>query len=296
MAKIKKGNDSIIFSIIGYTLVTLFSVLCLIPFVMVVSGSFTAEDAIMRYGYSLIPRKFSLDAYGFFIKSPDAVLRAYTVTILRTFVGTILSLFLMSMTAYVLQRKDFPYRNRFSMFFYFTTLFSGELVPTYILMIKYLRLKDTFLALIIPLLFNVFNMIIIRTYMSSLPESISESAKIDGAGDFRVFIVIILPISTPAIATIGLFSALAYWNDWMYAMLYIQNDKLYPLQYYLYKVLSQIEAIKSLTRANINVRYTLPEESYKLAMTVVATGPIVFLYPYLQKYFIKGLTIGAVKG
>jgi len=263
---------------------------------MVISGSFTAEDAIMRYGYSLIPRKFSLEAYDFFIKSPDAVLRAYAVTILRTFAGTVLSLFLMSMTAYVLQRKDFPYRNRFSMFFYFTTLFSGGLVPTYILMIKYLRLKDTFLALIIPLLFNVFNMIIIRTYMSSLPESISESAKIDGAGDFRIFIGIILPISTPAIATIGLFSALAYWNDWMYAMLYIQNDRLYPLQYYLYKVLSQIEAMKSLTRANINVRYTMPEESFKLAMTVVATGPIVFLYPYMQKYFIKGLTIGAVKG
>lgn len=296
MAKIRKGNDSIIFSIMGYTIITLFSVLCLIPFIMVISGSFTAEDAIMRYGYSLIPRKFSLEAYDFFIKSPDAVLRAYAVTILRTFAGTVLSLFLMSMTAYVLQRKDFPYRNRFSMFFYFTTLFSGGLVPTYILMIKYLRLKDTFLALIIPLLFNVFNMIIIRTYMSSLPESISESAKIDGAGDFRIFIGIILPISTPAIATIGLFSALAYWNDWMYAMLYIQNDRLYPLQYYLYKVLSQIEAMKSLTRANINVRYTMPEESFKLAMTVVATGPIVFLYPYMQKYFIKGLTIGAVKG
>ena len=231
MSKIKKENDSILFSILGYVLITSFSIACLIPFIMIISGSFTAEDAIMRYGYSLIPKKFSLEAYGFLVKSPEAIIRAYTVTIIRTITGTILSLFLMSMTAYVLQRKDFPYRNKLSMFFYFTTLFNGGLVPTYILMIKYLRLKDTFVALILPLLFSVFNMIIIRTYMSSLPESISESAKIDGAGDFRIFIGIILPISTPAIATIGLFSALAYWNDWMYAMLYTQNDRLYPLQH-----------------------------------------------------------------
>lgn len=296
MAKIKRTYDMILFYSLGYILVSFFALACLIPFILIISGSFTAEEAIIRYGYNIIPKEFSLKAYKFLVESPDAILRAYWVSVARTFVGTLISLFLMSMTAYVLQRKDFPYRNKFALFFYFTTLFSGGLVPTYILMIKYLHLKDTFLALIIPLLFSVFDMIIIRTFMSTLPESMSESAKIDGAGDFKIFIAIILPLSKPALATIGLFSALSYWNDWMYAMLYIQNDRMYPLQYYLYKILSQIEAVKNLARAGVNATIDLPEESYKLAMTVVATGPIVFLYPYLQKYFIKGITVGAVKG
>jgi putative aldouronate transport system permease protein len=163
-------------------------------------------------------------------------------------------------------------------------------------MVKYLHMKDNYLALLIPLLFNVFNMIIIRTFMSSLPESLGESAKIDGAGDFMIFAKIILPLSKPVLATISLFTALAYWNDWVNAMLYIQDSDMIPLQYYLYKVLSVMEFIKNAARTGANIHVDVPQESYKLAMTVVTTGPIIFLYPLLQKYFIKGLTVGAVKG
>ena len=294
--KTRKGKDLIIFNIMGYSIISFFALLSVIPFLLIISGSFTAEETIIRYGYNLVPKKISFDAYRFVMEAPSTVIRAYCVTITLTLVGTVLSLFLMAMTAYVLQRKDFPYRNFFSLFFYFTTLFSGGLVPTYILMIKYLNMKNNFLALLLPMLFSVFYIIIIRTFMSVLPDSISESAKIDGAGDFRIFITLILPLSKPVLATIGLFTALGYWNDWIHAMLYIQRESMYPLQYYLYKVLSRIDFIKSIAATATSVKVELPQESFKLAMTVVTTGPIIFLYPYLQKYFIKGLTIGAVKG
>lgn len=296
MAKIKNGKDVILFNIIGYMTITFFGLISVLPFLLIVSGSFTKEEAIMKYGYNIIPKVFSLDAYSFIAESPQTMLKAYAVTILLTLFGTVLALFLMSMMAYVLQRKDFPYRGFLSLFIYFTTLFSGGLVPTYILMIKYLHMKNNYLALLLPLLFNVFNIIIIRSFMSSLPESISESAKIDGAGDFRIFVQLILPLSKPALATIGLFTALGYWNDWIHAMLYIQRENMFPLQYYLYRVLSRIDFLKSIASTSANVNVDVPAESFKLAMTVVTTGPIILLYPSLQKYFIQGLTVGSVKG
>jgi len=203
------------------------------------------------------------------------------------------------MAAYALQRKDFVYRNFFAFFFYFTTIFSGGLVPWYILMVKYLHMKDNYLALIIPGLFGVFNMIIIRSFMSSIPDSITESAKIDGASDFRIFIQLILPLSRPVLVTIGLFIALEYWNDWYLSMLFIQKDNMYPLQYFLYKIISKIDFLRNVAArsSNINLsKISLPSESFKLAMTVIATGPIIFLYPHLQKYFIKGIMMGAIKG
>lgn len=288
-----------LFNIIAYFSIAALAFLCLLPFLLVISGSVTEESSIILYGYRLIPVKISLAAYKIAFGNPTTILRAYAVTAFVTATGTLLSLFLTSMASYALQRKDFVYRNIFAFFFYFTTIFSGGLVPWYILMVKYLHMKDSYLALIIPGLFGMFNMIIIRSFMSSIPDSITESAKIDGASDFRIFIQLILPLSKPVLVAIGLFIALEYWNDWYLSMLFIQKEKMYPLQYFLYKIISKIDFLKNVAAksSNINLsKISLPSESFKLAMTVIATGPIIFLYPYLQKYFIKGIMMGAVKG
>jgi putative aldouronate transport system permease protein len=245
----------------------------------------------------LLPSTFSFSSYEFIFKQPAQILKSYGITIFVTLVGTIVGLFLTAMTAYVLQRKDFRFRNAFAFYFFFTTLFSGGLVPWYVLIVTYLDLKNSLLAIIMPMLLNVFYIIIMRSFMSStIPDAISESAKIDGAGDFRIFISIILPLSKPALATIGLFIALNYWNDWYHALLFIENRDLYPLQYFLYNILNSISfANSAAAQAGVAV-VAMPKESFKLAMTVVATGPIILLYPFVQKYFVKGITVGAVKG
>lgn len=201
------------------------------------------------------------------------------------------------MTAYVLSRSDFKWRNAFSFFFYFTTLFSGGLVPWYIWCVRYLGLKGSpVLAMILPYLFSVFNLIVMKSFMKSIPESIVESARVDGINNFTIFIKLILPLSKPALATIGLFTALAYWNDWYLCFMFIENKNYYPLQYYLYTTLSSQDAMKRIAVTTGRSLATMPTESLKMAMVIVATGPILFLYPFLQKYFIRGLTIGAVKG
>jgi len=200
------------------------------------------------------------------------------------------------MAAYVTNRKDFKYRKAFTFYFFFTTLFNGGMVATYIMMIRYYHLKDNLLALILPNLINVFYIIVMRSFMSTLPDSISESAKIDGAGDFKIFARIILPLTKPALATIGLFLALDYWNDWYNTMLYISNSKLYPLQYMLYNMLSQVDAMSRLSaQANISAQ-NMPTDSLRMAMTIIAIGPMILLYPFIQKYFVRGITLGSVKG
>lgn len=295
----KRSRDKIIFDSIAYIVLFVVAMACLIPFIMVVSGSFSSEDAILKNGFGIIPKEFSTQAYKLALENPTAILRAYGVTISVTVIGTLLGLFITSMTAYVLQRKDFEWRNKFSFYFYFTTLFSGGLVPWYILMIKYLHLKNSYLALILPPLLSVFNMLVMKSYMSGIPAAITESAKIDGAGDFTIFLRLILPLVKPAMATVGLFTALAYWNDWYNSMLFISDEKMYSLQYFLYKMVNNIEAYKTIMAQNgvsVNVNMTLPSESLKMALTVIVTGPIILLYPFVQKYFVQGITVGAVKG
>lgn len=293
----KQSVEKYVFQIIGYVFISLFAIMCLIPFLMIVIGSVTEESHIIKNGYSLIPSVLSLDAYEFIFKNPKQIVSAYQITLLVTIVGTVIGLFITAMTAYVLQRKDFKNRNVFSFYFFFTTLFSGGLVPWYILIVKYLGWKDSLLALIVPPLLNVFYIIIMRSFISStIPDAISESAKMDGAGDFRIFLSMILPLTKPALATIGLFISLNYWNDWYHATLFINKENLYPLQYFLYKILSSIAFANSSVASQGSVVMDTPKESFKLAMTVIATGPIVLLYPFVQKYFIQGITIGSVKG
>lgn len=289
--------EKIIFNLVGYTFVTLFALMCLLPFIMLISGSITDEATIIKEGYGLFPKAFSLESYRFIFKHPMEIARAYQITLLVTAVGTIAGLLLTTMTAYVLQRKDFRYRNAFAFYFFFTTLFSGGLVPWYVMIVSYLGLKDSILALITPMLLNVFYIIIMRSFISStIPDAIGESAKIDGASDFRIFVSIILPLSKPALATIGLFIALNYWNDWFHAMLFVNKANLFPLQYFLYKVLNSINFANSAVASQGGISVEMPKESFKLAMTVIATGPILLLYPFVQRYFIRGITIGAVKG
>lgn len=290
-------KDRLILAVMGYTMLTVLALFCIIPFLLVISSSLTEEQAILEQGFQLIPPQFSLEAYQLLFEYPADLLKAYGITISVTALGTLLGLFLTSMTAYVLARKDFKWRNGFSFFFFFTTLFSGGLVPWYLLMVNYLQLKDTMLALVLPLLMNVFYIIVMKSFMSSIPEAIIESAKIDGSGDFQIYVRFILPLSKPALATIGLFIALAYWNDWYNALLFISNSDLMPLQYYLYRLLGNMDGMrKAMMESGAIVNINIPSESLKMAMTIVATGPILLAYPLIQRYFVQGLTIGAVKG
>lgn len=292
-----KQLDRKIFSGIGYVSLIILAILCIFPFILVVSSSFTEESKIVTDGYQFIPTAFSTEAYSILFKYPEQMIQAYLVTIAVTVTGTVLGLFLTSMTAYALSRRDFKWRNNFSFFFFFTTLFNGGLVPWYLLMVNYLDMKDTFAALIIPMMLNVFYIIVMKSFMGGIPDAIVESAKIDGAGDFKIYARLILPLSKPALATIGLFLALAYWNDWYNALLFISNEDLMPLQYYLYKMLGNMDGMrKAMMGAGAVVTTSIPSESLKMAMTVVATGPILLAYPFVQRYFVQGLTIGAVKG
>lgn len=294
--KKRVSRSTLIFYILGCVLIGFLAIVCLLPFVMLVSGSFTSEQYICMNGYSLFIHEFSLEAYSMLFKYPEKIIRAYGVSIFITLVGTAIGLFLTTMTAYVISRKDFKYRNVISFFFYFTTLFNGGMVCTYIFYIQYLHLKDNLLALILPGLINIFNMLVMRSFVSDIPTALIESAKMDGAGEFRVFLQIVVPLLKWGLATIGLFIALGYWNDWFNAMLYINSDSKYPLQYMLYDMLQQAQAMGFIAaRAGIPTE-NIPTNGLKLAMAVVATGPIILLYPFVQKYFVKGITIGAVKG
>ena len=294
--KIKASKSTKLFYVICYTVVALVAFICLIPFIIMVSGSFSSEQALRFEGFGILPKDFTLSAYALIFKTPMAVLKAYGISIFITVAGTVCGLLLTTLTAYVLSRKDFKYRNAFSFFFYFTTLFNGGMVCTYIFYIQYLHLKDSLLALILPGMFNVFYLLVMRTFATSVPPALIEAAKIDGAGEFRIFFQVVMPLLKSGMATIGLFLALGYWNDWYNAMLYINTEDLYPLQYMLYSLMQKTQALAGIAgKAGIAVS-DLPSNSLKMAMAVVATGPILLVYPFVQKYFVKGVAVGSVKG
>lgn len=301
LGKVKKGKDVIALYTIAYAFTGLLAIICLVPFLMVLSGSFSSEEAITANGFSLLPQAFSLEAYKTVFKEPMVVVRAYATTITLTVVGTALGLLVQTMTAYVLSRKDFEWRNGFSFFSYFTTLFSGGLVPTFILYTQTLKLQDSYLALLLPLVFSVYNLLVMKSYIAAIPDSLVDAAKIDGCGEVRTLFQVVLPLIKPALATVGLFIALAYWNDWYNAMLYIKNENKYPLQYFLYQQVNNIETYKKLLSSNaisgtVISSMSLPTQTLKMALTIVVTGPIILAFPFVQKYFVQGITIGAVKG
>ncbi|MEG0320433.1 MAG: carbohydrate ABC transporter permease [Niameybacter sp.] len=296
MIKIRKKMS--LSQIIIHIVFILLSLLCLLPLLLVVAISFTGEKSLMIEGYHFIPKDFSLDAYKYVFSGATSVLRAYGVTIVVTVMGTMLHLLVTSMLAYALTREEVTGRNKISLFVYIPVLFNGGLVPMYILMTRYLNLKNTILVLILVNLVSAVNVLIMKNFFRTIPHSLIESARIDGSGEFRTFFQIVLPLSTPSIATIGLFVAIAYWNDWMTCSLYIEKPKLYTLQYLLQSLMNNIGYLQSNAQASQSIEKalgTLPSEGARMATCVLAIGPIILLYPFLQKYFAKGLTIGAVK-
>ena len=294
--RVKKDIISSSVTVFAVCFVSLFTVLCALPFLMMISASFSSEAAISTGGIGIMPRDFSLDAYGIAFQSPRFLIGSYIVTIALTAVGTTLGLFLIAMTGYALYRPDFFLRNKIAFFFYFTTLFSAGLAPSYLWITKYLKLQDNYLAVLLPLLMSPWLIILMRSFMKSIPFEITESGKIDGAGDFRIFVSIIFPMVKPALATIGLFLALSYWNEWYNSMLYLRGLDYKPLQYYLYRIVNEAAALRnSLAGANIPLN-DLPTNTLKMATAVLTTGPIILLYPFVQRYFISGIVVGSVKG
>lgn len=290
-----KGSRS--FSILGYIVMAAITLICLLPFWLMVSGSLSDETTVLTEGFKLWPNPFSLDAYRAIFQGWDKIASAYGITMLVTLVGTFIALLITSMTGYVLQRQDFAPRNKVSFFFYFTTLFSGGVIPTYILIVNYLNLKDNLLALILPGMLTPWFIMLMRNFIKSIPFTIIEAAKIDGAGDWRIYMHIVLPLSKAGLATIGLFIALNYWNDWYHASLYINSEALYPLQYLLYRMLSNAEYMKQAAAAGVFLEgASMPTETLKMATAIVVTVPILLLYPFIQRYFVKGIMIGGVKG
>ncbi len=282
--------------VIFYLVTALFSLFCLFPFLLVISSSFTDEVYILKYGYKLLPGKVSLEAYRL-ILGTNVIYDAYLVTIFITIAGTALSMLFTSALAYAISVKSVKYRNGIAFYVYFTMLFNGGLVPTYILISKYLQMKDNLWVLILPALISPWYMFLMRNFFKSIPDSLAESAKIDGANDIYILLRIILPLSLPAIATISLFYALGYWNEWFKALLYIEKPRLYPLQYIIMYILRNVDFASSIApEAGISSKMLVPAYSTRMATTVVTIGPIIFIYPFIQKYFIKGLTVGAIKG
>lgn len=292
---IKESLSDRILKALFYAALALFSVYCLLPFWSVVASSFTSEAALIKDGYTFWPKNFSLEAYTLIFQD-NTIYRSYGVTTFVTLVGTAMSMILTSALAYALSVKSVKYRNQIAFYIYFTMLFHGGLVASYLLISKYLDMKDTIWVLIIPSMVSAWNMFLLRNFFASIDESIAESAKMDGANDAYILFRIILPISMPAMATIGLFYALGYWNKWFDALLYINNKNLYPLQYLIQRIMNNLDYITSIS-ADVNIpNFVTPAMTVRLATTMVTIGPIVFLYPFLQKYFVKGLMVGAVKG
>lgn len=268
-------------------------VIWMIPLVMIVSGSFTEEATLVNSGYQLIPPKFSLEAYAWLWNDPSLLINAYTVSIVVTAIGTVVGVLFMSMLAYALSRRELKLRTVITFIVFFTMLFNGGLVPYYINMSRVLGVKDSLWALILPYLVSPFYVLLLRTYFSGLPRDLFDAAKVDGAGEWRIFFRIVVPLSTPALATVGLFTMLQYWNDMYQALLFIENQRLYPLQFTLYRLLVNTQMLNDLA---MQTGQPVPHLSVTMAMAVVAIGPVVFAFLFVQKYFVRGITLGSIKG
>lgn len=277
----------------------LFSLGCLLPILLVVAVSFTGEMEILKNGYSLIPRNFSLDAYLMIMKQSRQLVNSYLATILVTALGTFFSMLITSMLAYGISRKDYEFSGITSFYVFFTMLFSGGLVPWYILINRTLHMKDTIFALFVPYLVIPWFVLLMKGFLSTIPLSIIESAKIDGANEFRIFFRIVLPVSKPGLATVSLFCVLMFWNDYWLSLLFIEKSKFVTLQFLLYRIMANIDflnsALASKSGMTGNIK-DIPSQGARMAMCILAAGPMLFIFPFFQKYFVKGMTVGAVKG
>jgi putative aldouronate transport system permease protein len=285
---------------VSHIFLIILSVGSIIPIIILLSSSFSSEASILKEGYSFFPREFSFEAYEYLISNSASILRAYGITVFVTVFGTLVSLAMTALLAYGLSRRDLPYRNVFAFLVFFTLLFNGGLVPTYLVYTQVFDIKNTIWALIVPgLLMNGFNVLLMRTFfITSIPEPVIESARMDGAGEFRTFFSIILPLSLPILATIGLLQTIFYWNDWFNGLIYITEPSLFSIQNILNRMLSDIQFLASsnLGTNTSTAAAQIPTTAVRMAIAVIGFLPILIAYPFFQKYLVKGIAIGSVKG
>lgn len=292
------SKDQKIWRIVAHIVMILLSALALLPFILLIIASFTDETVALVNGYSYFPEKWSLGAYEYIIQNSKTFLSAYGMTILVTFIGTLVSVVLTALTGYVLSKRNLPGVKVMNLFVIFTMLFNGGLVATYINYVTVFHIKDTIFALLVPnLLLNAFMIMLVKNYFSnSIPEEIYESARIDGANEFIIFIKLVLPLSVPILATVGLMGGIAYWNDWQNSLYYIDDKSMYTIQAVLNSINEGVAAIASLGGASGVSMAELPTTTIRMAVAVVGILPIIIIYPFFQKYFAKGLMAGSVKG
>lgn len=285
-------------SIFVHIVFILFGLACIIPFMTVVSASFSSESDLARYGFTVLPKKVDFTAYAYLFENPKMIIDGYKITIFITVVGTVLSVLFMTMTAYSLSRSNFRLKNAVTAYIFFPTLFGGGMVAHYIVDTRWLHLTDNILVLILPGLVNVFHIIMIRTFFKQLPDGLFDAAKIDGAGEWRIYFTIALRLSKPVVATVAFLGAMSRWNSWHSAMLYIRSPEKYPLQYLLQRMMKNVnELLAQMEQVPGSVSAAdLPGENLRMALLCVCIGPMMFVFPFFQKYFTKGMTVGAVKG
>ena len=279
--------------------VIVFALLCLYPFLMVVGGSFMTQSEVTREGFKIIPNEPTLASYKMLLGNSTLILNGYKVTLFVTTVGTFLAVVVNGMMGYVLSRRHMAGRRILNLYVLLTMLFSGGMVPWYMICTKYLHLQNTIWALIVPSIVGAWNIYLIRNYFSGIPEELWESGKLDGASEFTIFSKIYLPLGKPVIATVVLFAALGYWNDWWLGLMLVERTELQPLQMLLRTMMSNIQFLQTMSQQSSEVQQLLasvPGDGVKMAMVIVTTGPIILLYPIVQKYFMKGIMVGAVKG
>ncbi|MFB3159827.1 carbohydrate ABC transporter permease [Neobacillus sp. 179-J 1A1 HS] len=289
--KNKRNKGGLVFPIINGTILILIALICFLPFVNVIASSFASTQEVVARKFILFPRTFSLDAYRYILSTPT-LFKSLAVSIGVTGIGTLVSMVLTALMAYGLSRKYLVGRNSINFIIVFSMLFSGGMIPTF-LVVKYVGLIDSYWSLILPVAINAFNLIIMRNFFQALPDSLEESAKMDGCTDFGVFLKIMLPLALPSIATISLFYAVTYWNTYMTAILYINDSTKWPIQV----LLRQIVIVSSGMQAEgSSVDVVPPAQTIKMAVIVIATVPMLIAYPFVQKYFVKGALVGSVKG
>ncbi len=291
-------TESKSFNRVATIILTFLVIVTLLPIVLLVIASFTQEQALIQDGYSFFPKALSLDAYYYMVKQGVVIVRSYGVSFLVTILGTVLSVLVTTTLAYPMSRKAFKYRNILSFFVFFTMLFNGGIVPSYIMWSRFFHIKNTIWALIIPnYLVIAFNVILVKNfYQNNVPDALVEAAQIDGASELRIFYKIMFPLSRPVVATISLFTGLCYWNDWTNGLYYVDNEKLYSIQLLLMKIMNNIQALKANSALMGTGSVELPGTSVRMAMAFVGILPILLVYPFVQKYLVEGVVIGAVKG
>ena len=298
MRKQKERNSIVI--IVAYVVLGIISFMCIAPVVLMAVASFTDNDVLNLYGYTYFPQKWSLEAYEFLIKQGTVISKSFLNSILVTFMGTALGIMVTVLLAYTISRKELVGRKLIMLFVFFTMLFNGGMVPTYLMYTQIFHIKNTMWALLFPhLLVNGFNVLLVRTFFNeNIPEVLFEAARIDGAGEISIFRNVVLPISKPSLATIGLLVGVGYWNDWYNGLLFVTDVNYYTLQNFLNKIMTDLQFLSQNMSATSDVNSIIanvPSGTVRMAMAFIGALPVIIVFPFFQKYFTKGITVGAVK-